>query len=231
MRTWFASVAALCLCSGSVLAGDSILIPAGSVAGAIPAEPGLGLLGQIWTQPNGSTIAGSRSVIAGNAATGSFLAGNIDYSDSDVGTPLSTWLGTDAPSLTGLPGTTSIGGLTFLMSGFLAVPLAGTVTITVESDDGFELRIGGVRVSFFDGDRGFGATSQLTTFNAVGLYPIELLSWGNASGNSGLRISASVPGFPSQVIPAAALYAQIPTPGAAVLLAIGLPAAARRRRR
>jgi hypothetical protein len=113
MRKAFAValVAGLTLPAVSALA-TFVTIPSSSRLGPVPTTPCTGAAGQIWTGAS-HNIAGARAIIAAGPSSGAFTAANIRYGDAPAHTPLSTWLGSDAPSLTGLPGSRAASGLTF----------------------------------------------------------------------------------------------------------------------
>jgi Ca2+-binding RTX toxin-like protein len=71
------------------------------------------------------------------------------------------------------------------MHGFIWIG-AGDHLVSVRSDDGFLLSLGGNVISGFSGDRGFEATSQQVHFTG-GLYAIDLYYFQNAGAN-GLRL-------------------------------------------
>jgi hypothetical protein len=227
-----ATATVLALLPALAIAGapaPGLAVPASAVVGPIPGQAGTGAQGTIFTS-QANSIAGADTIIATSTPAGSWRATNINYLDQSISTPLSTWFGADAPSLQSLPGSTPVSGLTMVVGGLIAIPGPGSYTFTVSSDDGMRLRIGGVTIVSFDGDRGFSGSTNVASFSAAGLYPIDLLYWANASGSSGLRLewvrpNESVP----SVVPGSSLYL-VPTPGAISVLALGGLIAGRRRR-
>lgn len=227
-----AAVAVSCAFAGiaSATLTPSTIVPASARAGAVPAANGTGLNAQIW-RSTASTILSSRQLIATTAPEARFISMKVNYGPADVWTPLNTFLGTDAPSLQtinggSVNGTTMAKSLLFRFQGFIAIRNAGTFDFSVASDDGMELKIGGQTITSFDGDRGFNTSTGTATFAHAGLYAIELIYWGNAAGDSGVKFSSS---FSNGVVQKVDLY-NIPAPTAASILAAGGLLVARRRR-
>ncbi|MCU0688291.1 MAG: PA14 domain-containing protein [Phycisphaerales bacterium] len=219
-------VAGVLLAFGGVACGgDPVTV---NPVGPLPGAPGSGLQGVIFSAAVNSLDQALTAIQTGVPA-GGVTGATINYGNSSVSTPLSTWLGTDAPSLTGLPGTTPASGLIFNFGGFIAISTPGTYAFIVTSDDGMRLNIGGVTVTSFPGDRSFSPSTGSVTFSGAGVYPIELLYWANTSGESGLRLEWTVPGSAPAVVPQSVLYL-VPSPGATALLAFGGVMVGRRRR-
>lgn len=224
------SVATVLLSACAGIASAQAIIPAAARVGDIPGFAGNGLKGEIWTS-SVSSIAGTRNIMGANPANATFQATNINYLNDLIGTPLSTWLGADAASLSGISGDTAISALSIRLTGYIAIANAGTLRFNVESDDGMELKIGGESVTSYDGDRGFGGSPASAEFSEAGLYQIELIYWANGAGSSGLKFSwnAADPGN-LDVVPEASLYSVIPAPSAIGVLGMAGLVAARRRR-
>jgi hypothetical protein len=91
--------------------------------------------------------------------------------------------------------------------------------------------MGSMLVTQFDGDRGFGLSSETATFTEPGLYPIDLLYWANDVGASGVELLWNAGTTqPLTVIPQSSLYRDVPSPGSVLLLGMAGFALVRRRR-
>jgi len=230
IRNYVLALAALAV-AGSVASAQVVFGPGTSLA-PIPAQAGTGLDGNIWTGDVNS-IAAARTRISAGSAEGSFLATLIDYPNVGDVVPASAtlgeMLGIDAATLTGLLPTAGSLSNTFVFSGFIAISDPATYAFAVGSDDGFELRINGVLVSNFDGDRGFAFTTQDVSFSDAGLYAIELLYWANNSTESGVQFAFANP-LAIVNVPTGILYTQIPSPAAAMVLGAAMLMGSRRQR-
>ena len=238
LRAAALSTAIVALAAASALAGTTptVFIPAASSVGPVTGTPGTGLPGQIWLPLSTGNLAANLTYAASNTANATFLASSVDYprdgQNSNVGDPLSSFLGNDAASVVGInPATTPSGPLLIRLAGMLAFSVTGTFTIGVGSDDGFDLRLGDTNVSRFDGDRPFTYTYASINITQPGLYPIDLFYWANNSTFSGLELVWDIDdnaAFDPITVPTANLY--IPAPSAAGALAlVGLVATRRRR--
>jgi Ca2+-binding RTX toxin-like protein len=92
----------------------------------------------------------------------------------------------DAASLTNGGAATDMSTIGMRLSGYVWIP-AGTHIINVQSDDGFQLALGGEVISSYSGSRGFEGTSRQIDFGTGGLYKIDLYYYEN-SGDQGLRL-------------------------------------------
>lgn len=211
--------------AGSAL---GVVIPGGSLAAPTPATPGDGLNGSVRFQSVNS-LAAADNAIATLPSDATFHATSIDYPHGSAavvsGGTLGDFLGADAASLSVDPAARGAFSNIFVFSGYLAVDQIGDVTFGVGSDDGFRLRIGGVAVAEFGNDRGFGFTTGLATFEAAGLYAVELIYYANSVGESGVQFVSSLTGGASYgnepagtigLVPTTRLYT-VPSPGAAML--------------
>ncbi|MBK9082492.1 MAG: hypothetical protein IPL88_10635 [Rhizobiales bacterium] len=119
------------------------------------------------------------------AANRHFTASRIDFdSAAHDATTLGAFLG-DAATLTDGGATTAMTTLGLRLTGFVHLS-AGEHLVTVRSDDGFLLKIGGQVVSSYDWDRGFSGTTQ-SVVSTGGLYAVELYYFDN-QGDQGLRL-------------------------------------------
>ena len=145
--------------------------------GAISDVPGIGtgLDGQVYIPPEGEnlrSIGKLLELIATSSPEMAFTATELAYSGSSSDTTLAEFLGDDANSLTG-DGSVEFGPTGLSLSGYIFIP-EGTHEISVSSDDGFLLNVGGVNFSSFLGGRGTDETPRVAEFEG-GLYEIDLL--------------------------------------------------------
>ena len=235
--------------------GRASLIVLSTPDAPLPAASGNGLVGNYYRPINGfepGTIANANAYIAGNGADATFLSTGINYPAGSVygsgdalsdSTPVSTYLGSDATSLTALAGSPSgettaqvlanpLDGTMYVFTGYLAITSAQVnteQTFFLGSDDGSELSIQGQQVVANDGDHSFGFTSGGNTaeFTQPGLYAIRFLYYEDG-GVTGVEFGSTLAG-------AGALGAELtaadffqsapisatPEPGSIVLVAIG----------
>jgi PA14 domain len=237
------AVGAAVLAAVASLSSARPTVPASSSVGDVPGSVGNGLNGSIWSWPGGNF--GTVDTITATDPASTFRSTLVDYpnaSDDIVnvdGSTLGAFLGSDAGTLAGsFDSSTQVGSLLFRFSGFIAIQNAGDVIFAVGSDDGARLTIGGVLITGFDGDRGFGFSSDTATFEAGGLYPVELIYWANGVGQSGVEWYSSIPGGPDSgtpftggsIVPTDVLYTVIPAPTAAAVFGLAGVLVARRRR-
>lgn len=224
------AAAALALCASAQVA-----IPAADSVGPVPGPPGDGLNAAVWAA-TAHSIAEANAVVTGGIPIGLFHSTQVDYPNGlativGVGQPLSDFLGVDSGSVFGFdPATVDSASKVFVFSGAIAIPVPGMYNFGVQSDDGMRLRIGSQILTEFDGDRGFGLSSESAVFVEPGLYPIELLYWANEVGESGVELLWNAGGIdPLFRVPPGSLYT-IPSPGSVALLGAGGMMLVRRRR-
>jgi MYXO-CTERM domain-containing protein len=75
-------------------------------------------------------------------------------------------------------------------TGLINIRTAGTKTFAVASDDGYQLQIGGVTVSEFQGNRATRMETRRATFAEAGVYPFQLVYW-EQGGVASLELSMS----------------------------------------
>lgn len=206
----------------------------GAPAQPLPNFDGTGLGAQAWWGAFTSNIAAVETFQSSRTADATWVASTVNYANTGVGTNILNWIGSDAASFTGIAGASSnnTGPGAYLFTGFVALNAPGLWYFGVSSDDGFRLRINGVEISRFDGDRGESQTTGAAFAQTPGLYSIELLYWANDSGASAVRLSYGqglTPGVGLPIIPQSRLY-QVPGPASAALLALGGLVSTRRRR-
>lgn len=165
-----------------------------TAAGGQPdGAPGTGLVGEVFDVEKGFGSASQLDAhIAANAPTHTLAASRLSFRrGSDES--LQQFLGAHGELLSG-DGTVKMETIGFRFTGFIYIP-PGEHEVTVASDDGFSLRLGGEMFSTFQGGRGFAPTSKSGDF-AGGLYEIDLRYFENWGGE-GLELS--IDGEPVQM--------------------------------
>ncbi|WP_298836450.1 VPLPA-CTERM sorting domain-containing protein [uncultured Roseobacter sp.] len=218
-----------------------ISVIAVSLALAAPASAAT-FTGEFWDVDTGSAgdpasniidnLADALSIVEGadqRDADATFVSTGIDYPTGPTGPgstsqTLSSWLGADAASLSGLGSTTMLGSI-FRFTGSIFVD-AGINNFTVGADDGFRLIIDGNEVASFGGTKAFtNHPAVYDNLSAAGVKSFELIFYEDnavAVGVDFRRDGAVVQPEP------------VPLPASAVLLLGGLAGAgafARRRQK
>lgn len=119
-----------------------------------------------------------------------FTAGDLHFPGGAWNATVAEFLGPDAASLQG-DGSVTMGPTGLVLRGFVYIP-AGIHAVTVRSDDGFALRLGGADFARFEGQRGTDATTRVAEFEG-GLYAIELLYFDNYGSQ---HLSLEIDGMP-----------------------------------
>ena len=192
---------------------DGIPIPATArVSGLLTGGAG-GLHGEFYERDDPPLIIDSLAfadeVIASSTPTASFVARSLDYPAGGQDTlflpDTDEYLGRDAASLRpGAAGNEQASPSVWRYSGFIEIDesmdlFAGNGSIDIEfgvgSDDGSRLTIGGVDVVTVDtlAIVTFPGVTGLASFEAPGLYPIEIVHYDHFGG-IGLEVSSSIPG-------------------------------------
>ncbi len=164
--------------------------------------------------------------VARTPPTATFDSSGIDY---PVGAPvtlpdstsLATFLGADAASLSG-DGNATLEESVFRFSGFVAISTP-TSTVTVGSDDGFQLTIGGFEISSFQSERAFNRTSVSANLG-TGILPFDLVSFEN-QGVTGIEFEIdgeTVTGVPDPATGPTSDPTLVPLPASGLALLIGL---------
>ncbi|MEO1238412.1 MAG: LamG-like jellyroll fold domain-containing protein [Pseudomonadota bacterium] len=154
---------------------------------------GTGLAGQVYFPEEGGniwSIGALLELIATSDADQTFTASELVYSGKNSQTTLAEFLGDDAASLSG-DGDVEFGPTGLQLTGYLFIP-EGTHEISVASDDGFLLNIGGVNFSSFLGGRGTDETPRVAEFEG-GLYDVEMYYF---DGGGGQSLSMMMDGLP-----------------------------------
>lgn len=195
---------------------------------------------EFWDTDNGSSDPGNNvvdnlsdalSIVEGafqRVADQTFQSSGIDYPIGSTGggvissgqyATLSGWLGADASSLSG-DGSISMLGSVFRFTGQMLFS-AGVNALSVGSDDGYRLRIGGVDVNAVDATRPF--ATDYFNYNAAadGLYDFELVYYEDNTNHAGVEFKSG-----GEVV------APVPLPAGGLLLlaALGGLGFARRRK-
>lgn len=155
----------------------------------VPSE-GTGLIGAAFVP--GTKIWNTdmaREAAAGDPDA-TFIASEIAYASGKSDTSISQFIGDDAASLLG-DGTLEMGPSALTLMGYIYVP-PGVHEIKVISDDGFELKLGGVDLISFEGTRGPDGTARVVDFDG-GLYSFEMLYF-DAGG--GMALALEIDGLP-----------------------------------
>ncbi|WP_408589762.1 LamG-like jellyroll fold domain-containing protein [Novosphingobium sp.] len=158
-----------------------------AVTGAQPAvKAGTGLVGDIFDR---STAFNAIDDLIAQAATkpadGHFTASKVDFGGHMEDGTLGQFLGNNG-TLTKGDAATAFNTIGMHVTGYLWLG-AGTHLVTVRSDDGFLLNLGGSEISEYPWGRGFDATSKQITVGTDGLYALDLYYYDNF-GAEGLRL-------------------------------------------
>jgi len=145
---------------------------------------GTGLEGLVYLPAEGEklwSIGRLLELISTSSPAMGFTATELAYSGRNSATTLAEFLGDDAASLSG-DGAVEFGPTGLSLSGYIFIP-EGTHEISVSSDDGFLLNVGGVNFSSFLGGRGTDETPRVAEFEG-GLYEIDLLYFDGGGAQS-----------------------------------------------
>ncbi|MEM7508317.1 MAG: LamG-like jellyroll fold domain-containing protein [Pseudomonadota bacterium] len=167
----------------------------------VPAR-GTGLNGEVYVSQSGlGSIGQLASLISGSSPDFTFNASEVLYGRGSSNITLSEFLRQDAASLSS-DGSTHIYDNTGLtLSGFIYIP-PGKHQVTVVSDDGFALSLGGIGYSSFEFGRGAAPTSRTAIFEG-GLYQIDLAYF---DGFGGQELRLEIDGLP---VDQSALYSSV----------------------
>lgn len=144
---------------------------------------GTGLKGSVYVpEERFWTLTQLREIIAASAPVLDFRATRIEYRDHQNDTTVADFLREDAASLSGDGEAYEMGPSAFVLEGFIYIS-EGKHEITVNSDDGFALELGGVDYSSFETGRGADDTGRTAYFTG-GLYEIKLTYFDSGGGQA-----------------------------------------------
>lgn len=149
----------------------------------IPSQ-GTGLLGAAFVPGTSIGNITKASEAAAGTPDATFIASELSFAAQKSGTTVAEFMGEDAASLSG-DGSLEMGPSTLTFSGFIYIP-PGVHQISVVSDDGFDLNIGGVDFSVFENGRATDETARVADFEG-GLYEVDLLYF-DAGGSMSLLL-------------------------------------------
>lgn len=181
----------------------AVIIGADQNAGAIPMEPGTGLLGSYYKFNIGylTTLNQATQLIAAaSGPTATFTTTTVCFPNCNVSTvvdsvtSLSGFLNGNASNLAynvpvaQIP--TAIDHSAMTITGYIAIAQAGSYSFNLGSDDGARLTIGNQIVIDGGSLHSFRVDSGLAEFSTAGLYAINIQYFEN-SGYTGLELWAS----------------------------------------
>lgn len=148
-------------------------VVAQSAISGVPSA-GTGLSGAAYVSNSGIwSMERFEQVVASSDPVLNFTASELDYSGRSSATTISQFLGDDAASITGGDGDAyQMGPSGLVLTGYVYIP-EGIHEISIGSDDGFSLAIGGVPFSEFNGSRGHDETARVAEFDG-GLYQVDM---------------------------------------------------------
>lgn len=181
----------------------AVTISASQDLGAVPVNPGTGLLSSYYkfsSSSNIGSLANANTLESSSGGpTATFTTTEVCFPDcagtsiSDSNT-MTTFLNGHASnfSYTSASQPTSIDHSAITLTGYIAITQTGTYNFNLGSDDGSQLTIGGQTVVNTDSDHGFTFVGSDATFTQTGLYAISL-QYFEDSGSTGLDLFAKNP--------------------------------------
>lgn len=127
---------------------------------------------------------------AEGTADATFVSTKLAYGSNNSDTTIAEFLADDGASIQG-DGTLEMGPSAMTFNGYIYIP-PGVHQISISSDDGFDLNIGGVDFSEFANGRGTDETARVVEFEG-GLYEMDLLYFDGGGGHS---LSLEIDGLP-----------------------------------
>jgi hypothetical protein len=238
---------------------QALTIGADQSAGAIPMDPGTGLLGKYYKLNTGYVTSLSQStqlIATSGGPTATFTTTAVCFPNCnlstvpDASTSLAGLLGSYASNLVyNVPPSmipTAVDHSAMTITGYIAIAQAGTYNFNLASDDGSQLTIGNQVVIAGGALHSFSTASGAADFTAAGLYAISIQYFENA-GYTGLEFWASdgngtcivgrganCNGTATTTLFYSSASSSAPEPGAITMFTVGLAGlvlAARRRHR
>jgi len=181
----------------------AVTISAAQDLGAVPVNPGTGLLGNYYKFSSSSNIgnlANANILISSSGGpTATFTTTEVCFPDcagtsiADSSTMTQFLNGhTSSFSYTSANQPTSIDHAAITLTGYIAITQTGTYNFNLGSDDGSALSIGGTSVINNDSDHSYAVAGGAATFTQTGLYAISI-QYFEDSGSTGLEFYGSDP--------------------------------------
>jgi Ca2+-binding RTX toxin-like protein len=168
--------------------GLSPALAIASISG-IPST-GTGLYGEAFVTGSWiGSLAKAEEAAAGNPAA-TFVSSEVHYKATKSDTTIQQFLGRDGDTVEG-NGALEMGPSALTLTGYVYIP-PGVHEITVISDDGYSLEIGGVDFSEFEWNRAPDATARVADFEG-GLYKLDMIYWDQGGG---MQLTLEIDGLP-----------------------------------
>ncbi len=153
---------------------------------------GTGLAGEVYVPGTSIKNIGTlNSVIAAQSPDLTFVATKLLYGSRHSDTSVSEFLAHDGGSLDGDGSVLEMGPSGLAFHGYVYIP-PGSHTISVRSDDGFDLNLGGIDFTAYEWSRGTETTEATVDFEG-GLYQMDLLYFDQGGA---MTLSFEIDGFP-----------------------------------
>jgi hypothetical protein len=171
---------------------DDIIVSADALAGPVQTAPGTGLNGLYYYNGlgmavnNETTVADMRAGIqaANPGLQGSFTGFRLNWTGADTAA-VNAYMGADGASLT--PSITHAVNTSYWdMTGYINITQPGKYTFHTNSDDAAFVLIAGQQVVNNGTTHGSQDATGTATFDAAGLYPIEILYSNQDFTNNGM---------------------------------------------
>lgn len=151
---------------------------------------GTGLSGAAYVTGNWIGSLATAQAAAAGTPVATFVASEVHYKATKSETTIQQFLGRDGDSVSG-NGAAEMGPSALSLTGYIYIP-PGIHEITVISDDGFALEIGGVDFSEFASNRAPDATARVAEFEG-GLYKLDMIYWDQGGG---MQLTLEIDGLP-----------------------------------
>ncbi len=169
-------------------AGMSPTVAIGDISG-VPSS-GTGLTGAAYVPGTSIWNIEKAAEAAAGTATATFEVSELYFGSRKSDTTIEEFIG-EYGSITSGNGDAEMGPSALTFSGYIYIP-PGVHEISIISDDGFDLNIGGVDFSDFANGRAPDETARVAEFDG-GLYPIEVLYF---DGGGGMALAMQIDGLP-----------------------------------